>query len=112
MRRRPPYHVWVDVSAEFGERSEPGVLLAWRRTNDRGRPGWECLVMYAATPPPMDLTRMAIYQSWVLPHMVKPIDAELPKRDQARVRATQAIIRRGERMAAFERQRTNGRPRE
>lgn len=97
MPRKPPYHVWVDVSARFGEHSQPGLLLGWRRAKpDRGRSGWECLVVHAAVPPPMNPDAMTLYQSWVLPHMVRPMDAPLPSRDLAKVRATAAIARRGE----------------
>lgn len=96
MRRTPPYHVWVDVSARFGEHSEPGILLAWRRpTKTPSRSGWECLVVHAATPPPMRPDSMTLYQSWLLPHMVRPIDVEWPKEDRAHAKATAAIARRG-----------------
>lgn len=97
--RRPPYHVWVDVSARFGEHSQPGVLLAWRRAEvPPGQPPWECLVVHAATPPPMNPDAMTLYQSWVMPHMVRPVDAELLREDAARLRAMTDVARRGRRM--------------
>lgn len=99
MPRKPPYHVWVDVSARFGEHSQPGLLLAWRRTRpDRGKHGWECLVVHAAVPPPMNPEAMTLYQSWVLPHMVRPMEAPLPSQDRSRDRAMAEIARRGERL--------------
>lgn len=99
MRRRPPYHVWVDVSARFGEYSAPGVLLAWRRAKvPPGQPPWECLVVHAAVTRPMNPDAMTLYQSWVMLHMVRPIDAELPREDASRARATQNIARRGQRI--------------
>lgn len=100
MQRIPPYHVWVDVSARFGEYSQPGLLLAWRRAKAApGQPPWECLVVHAAVPPPMNPDAMTLYQSWVLPHMVRPIDVDMPSRDAARSRAIDSIARRGRRTA-------------
>ncbi|MGH3999808.1 MAG: hypothetical protein ACRDTJ_20375 [Pseudonocardiaceae bacterium] len=98
MRRTPPYHVWVDVSARFGEHSQPGVLLAWRRAKVApGRPPWECLVVHAVVPPPMNPDAMTLYQSWVMPHLVRPIDAELPRQGAARNQATREVPPRGSR---------------
>lgn len=108
MGRKPPYHVWVDVSARFGEYAQPGVLLAWRRAKKvpPGQPPWECLVVHAAVAPPMNPDSMDIYQSWLMPHMVRPIEAELPATNRARARTDAELARRGERLEARARSRS------
>lgn len=83
MPRKPPFFVWVDVSGEFGLRSAPGLLLAWRLTpqsllGTRKESEWECLVIHAAEPTPHTPDSIHVYQSWMNPDHVRPADSEKP----------------------------------
>jgi hypothetical protein len=79
--RTPPYLVWVDSSGSFGIHSSPGILLAWRRTPDsalttRKESEWECLVISASEPAPTNPTSLWVYQHWMNPAHVRPVDIE------------------------------------
>ena len=81
--RTPPFFVWVDTSTEFGLRSQPGLLLAWRRTPQsllgiRKDSEWQCLVIHAGLPTPYSPESMWVYQSWMNPAHVRPAEAERP----------------------------------
>lgn len=82
-RRMLPIHAWVDSSGQFGLRSDPGLVLAWRRTPESGlcvRKGsdWQCLVISASEPAPTSTHDLWIYQRWMNPAHVLPVDAEKP----------------------------------
>lgn len=82
-RRMLPIHAWVDSSGQFGLKSDPGLVLAWRRTPEPGlgtprESEWQCLVISASEPAPTSIHDLWVYQRWVNPAHVLPLDAEKP----------------------------------
>lgn len=95
MPRTPPFLVWVDSSGRFGLNSSPGILLAWRRTPESGlgirkESEWECLVISASEPAPTSPESLWVYQHWMNPAHVRPVDAEKPPATQWKPRSRRA----------------------
>jgi hypothetical protein len=91
--RKPPFLVWVDSSGQFGIHSQPGLLLAWRRTPEsplriRRESKWQCLVISASEPPPTNPEDWWVYQHWMNPAHVQPVDAEKPPFRRSRSRGS------------------------
>lgn len=81
--RTPPFLVWVDSSGAFGINSDPGLLLAWRRTPESGlgirkESEWQCLVISATEAAPTSPESLRILQRWMNPAHARPVDAEKP----------------------------------
>lgn len=90
-RRVLPIHAWVDSSGQFGLKSDPGLVLAWRRTPESGpgtgrESGWQCLVISASEPAPASTQDLWVYQRWMNPEHVWPVDAEKPSAGRSKPR--------------------------
>lgn len=71
-------HVWVDTSGKFGDGTEVGILLEWRREQTVHGPRWQGLVVSASTYSTGAGSEWNMRQRWVDAAHIRP--AEPPGR--------------------------------
>lgn len=73
MPRKPPFHVWVDLTGMW-RGAVPGVLTAWRWV-DNGK--WEAWVVRAEAYSTGRGAEVLVKGAWVPAELVKPVTSDL-----------------------------------
>ncbi|MEX0426805.1 hypothetical protein AB3X52_04160 [Nocardioides sp. DS6] len=77
MRAAEPVHVWVDLTNSWGPRSEPGVLIGWRK----GNLGWEGWVIRVSTYSTGNGSAVHVVQSWIPAPLIRRAATDPPRAD-------------------------------